>query len=187
MSSFAQCRRINARGYDLEVVPEQDYKSTEFKLGSFRRPHMRAFHYAWFGFFAAKVAWYSASEVLPFVTAGFVPSNSELRNSTIINLVALALTRLAVGPICDVYGPRLPFVAMLCLGSIPVALVGAVNSLTGLYLQQFFVGIIGGTLVSGEFWASRMFAKEVVGTANALVAGWGDLGAGTCQVLFEAR
>ena len=179
---LAPHRRTNTARYDLEVVPEQDYKSNEFKLGSFRRPHMRAFHYAWFGFFAAKVAWNSTAEVLPFVTAGFAPSDAELRTSMIINLVALALTRLAAGPICDGYGPRVPLVAMLCLGSVPVALVGAVNSLEGLYEQRFFVGIIAGTLVSGEFWASRMFAKEVVGTANALVAGWGDLGAGTSMV-----
>ena len=30
--------------YDVEVVPEEGDKSSEIKLCSFRRPHMRAFH-----------------------------------------------------------------------------------------------------------------------------------------------
>ena len=31
-------------------------------------------------------------------------------------------------------------------------------------------------MYAGQFWTSRMFTKEVVGTANALVGGWGNLG-----------
>jgi hypothetical protein len=41
------------RKYDLEVVPEQENKACEIRLGSFRRPHMRAFHFAWFGLFVS--------------------------------------------------------------------------------------------------------------------------------------
>jgi MFS transporter, NNP family, nitrate/nitrite transporter len=172
----------NPKKYDLEVVPEQEHKACEIKLGSFRRQHMRAFHCAWFGLFVSKVAWYSASDVLPVITEGFDPTNSQVRTSFVVGLVSLALTRLVVGPLCDAHGPRVPFAVLLCLGSVPVALVGAVRSLGGLAAQRFFVGVIFGTLVPAEFWASRMFAKEIVGTANALVAGWGDLGAGTsCQ------
>lgn len=30
-----------------------------------------------------------------------------------------------------------------------------------------------GTFVMCQYWSSRMFTKDVVGTANALVGGWG--------------
>jgi NNP family nitrate/nitrite transporter-like MFS transporter len=35
-----------------------------------------------------------------------------------------------------------------------------------------------------QFWSSRMFTKEVVGTANALVGGWGNLGGGVTQLVM---
>jgi MFS transporter, NNP family, nitrate/nitrite transporter len=35
-----------------------------------------------------------------------------------------------------------------------------------------------------QFWSSRMFTKEVVGTANALVGGWGNLGGGVIQLVM---
>jgi hypothetical protein len=34
--------------YDLEVDPYQDDKAKEIQLCSFQRPHMRAFHCAWY-------------------------------------------------------------------------------------------------------------------------------------------
>lgn len=35
-----------------------------------------------------------------------------------------------------------------------------------------------------QYWSSRMFIKEVVGTANALVGGWGNLGGGVTQIVM---
>ena len=37
-----------------------------------------------------------------------------------------------------------------------------------------------------QYWSSRMFTKEVVGTANALVGGWGNLGGGVTQLVMGA-
>ena len=35
-----------------------------------------------------------------------------------------------------------------------------------------------------QYWPSLMFSKEIVGTANALVGGWGNLGAGVTQLVI---
>lgn len=35
-----------------------------------------------------------------------------------------------------------------------------------------------------QYWTSRMFTKEVVATANALVGGWGNLGASVTQIVM---
>ena len=34
-----------------------------------------------------------------------------------------------------------------------------------------------------QYWASRIFAKQVVVTANTLVAGWGNMGGGVAQLV----
>jgi MFS transporter, NNP family, nitrate/nitrite transporter len=175
-------RRAYTR-YDLDVAEGQADKASEFKLGSVQRPHMRAFHYSWFGFFVAFFIWFAILPLLPYMTAELKLSTAELRTSSIIGLSSTTLVRLAVGPICDVYGPRLPFAIMLCMASVAAAMTGLVNDATGLYVLRFFIGIAGGTFVTCQYWASRMFAKEVVGTANGLVGGWGNLGSGTLPQL----
>ncbi|CAN0319776.1 unnamed protein product, partial [Hapterophycus canaliculatus] len=50
--------------YDVPVDPKQQDKATKFKLHSFRRPHMRAFHFAWFGFFMAFVSWFAFAPLM---------------------------------------------------------------------------------------------------------------------------
>ena len=72
----------------------------------------------------------------------------------------------------------------MCFASIPTALTGLVNSSVGLAVLRLFIGVAGGTFVMCQYWTSRMFTKEVVGTANALVGGWGNLGGGVTQLVM---
>jgi NNP family nitrate/nitrite transporter-like MFS transporter len=53
-----------------------------------------------------------------------------------------------------------------------------------LIIVRTFIGLAGGTFVMCQYWTSRMFTKEIVGTANALVAGWGNLGANVTQIVI---
>merc|ERR1719313_3003441 len=46
------------------------------------------------------------------------------------------------------------------------------------------IGCAGATFVTNQFWCSLMFAPNVVGTANATAAGWGNLGGGVTQIFM---
>merc|ERR1712222_152254 len=46
------------------------------------------------------------------------------------------------------------------------------------------IGCAGATFVTNQFWCSLMFAPNVVGTANATAAGWGNLGGGVTQIFI---
>ena len=92
--------------------------------------------------------------------------------------------RFVLGPQCDKYGARILFTVVLCLASIPTACTGFINSSNGLIVLRLFIGCAGGTFVMCQYWTSRMFTKEVVGTANALVGGWGNLGGGVTQLVM---
>lgn len=92
--------------------------------------------------------------------------------------------RFVFGPLCDKYGPRLPFAGVLMFAAIPTGMTGLVQNEKQLYALRAFIGTAGGTFVMCQYWCSRMFAKEVVGTANALAAGWGNLGGGVTQLVM---
>mmetsp|Transcript_93067 Transcript_93067/g.268836 ORF Transcript_93067/g.268836 Transcript_93067/m.268836 type:complete len:487 (+) Transcript_93067:232-1692(+) len=163
--------------YELEVDPNQDDKAREIQLCNFSRPHMRAFHYAWWSFFVAFFVWFAVTPLLPDIQETLNLTDKEIWNSSIAGVGGTILVRFIVGPLCDKYGARILFSLMLCGAAIPCACIGFIHSSTGLIALRAFIGIAGGTFVTCQYWASRMFAKEVVGTANALVAGWGNLGA----------
>ena len=76
------------------------------------------------------------------------------------------------------------FSAVLCFASIPTACTGLVKTASQLYILRAFIGVAGGTFVMCQYWTSVLFAKDVVGTANALVGGWGNLGAGVTQLVM---
>ncbi len=147
---------------------------------------MRAFHCAWVAFFIAFFIWFAISPLLSEIRDTLDLSNEEIWTSSIIGVTGTIFMRFLLGPLCDKIGARLLFSVVLCFASIPTACTGFVNSAVGLSVLRLFVGTAGGTFVMCQYWASRMFTKEVVGTANALVGGWGNLGGGVTQLVMGA-
>mmetsp|Transcript_15150 Transcript_15150/g.31303 ORF Transcript_15150/g.31303 Transcript_15150/m.31303 type:complete len:482 (-) Transcript_15150:297-1742(-) len=170
--------------YFIEVDPDQDDKAKTIKLCSFARPHMRAFHCSWWGFFIAFFIWFAIAPLLSEIKADLELTKQEVWTSSIVGVGGTILMRFILGPACDKWGARIPMAVVLCAASIPTACTGLVKGATGLAILRLFIGSAGGTFVMCQYWSSRMFVREVVGTANALCGGWGNLGGGVTQLVM---
>mmetsp|Transcript_37083 Transcript_37083/g.37760 ORF Transcript_37083/g.37760 Transcript_37083/m.37760 type:complete len:522 (-) Transcript_37083:300-1865(-) len=172
--------------YELDVDPEQDDRATEIKLRTYARPHMRALHASWIAFFAAFFAWFAVAPLLPIIKTELGLTKKEVWASNICSVSSTIVMRLIVGPLCDLYGPKRMMALILIFGSIPTYLLGTVTSFEGLCISRFFIGFIGASFVVCQYWTSQMFATNVVGSANAIVGGWGNLGGGVTQMFMGA-
>jgi MFS transporter, NNP family, nitrate/nitrite transporter len=76
-------------------------------------------------------------------THGHIFSKQDVWTSSIANDCTAILTRILIGPICDAYGARIPMAIVLIAASIPTAMLGLVQSATGLAVCRFFIGIAG--------------------------------------------
>ncbi|KAK1946807.1 High affinity nitrate transporter 2.5 [Phytophthora citrophthora] len=169
--------------FPLKTDPLQDDKATEIKLLSVARPHMRAFHYAWLSFFFAFFGWFSIPPLMPTIKKQLGLTADQVSNSNIVSVASTILGRAIGGPMCDRYGSRTVQAVLLVVGAIPVASASLVTSYTGLMFARFFIGLVGCSFIATTYWTSTMFSKEVVGSANALAAGWGNLGAGATTLI----
>lgn len=159
-------------------------KATSIKLFNFSVPAMRAFHMSWLAFFVCFFAWFACAPLMPVIAGEFHLTKDQIAN---INIAAVAITilvRLIVGPLCDKYGPRKTYTALLLIGSIPVFGVASANSYESFLFFRLLIGAIGASFVITQYHTSVMFAPNVVGTANATTAGWGNAGGGATQALM---
>jgi len=147
----------------------------------------RVFFFSYLGFFIAFWSWYAFPPLLSkSIKADMHLSQNEIANSNIVALCATLLVRFIAGPMCDHFGPRITFASLLFAGAIPTALAGTAHNAMGLYFIRFFVGILGGTFVPCQVWTTGFFDRNVVGTANALVGGWGNSGGGITYFVMPA-
>ncbi|CAE7517135.1 NRT2.5 [Symbiodinium pilosum] len=72
----------------------------------------------------------------------------------------------------------------MSFGAFWVFMAAAITAPWNYTLIRFFIGCAGATFVTNQFWCSLMFAPNVVGTANATAAGWGNLGGGVTQIFM---
>jgi NNP family nitrate/nitrite transporter-like MFS transporter len=160
---------------------EHDDKATRIQLFSFSTPQMRAFHMTWVAFFVCFFAWFAVAPLMPVIKGELGLNADQIANINIAAVGITILVRLLVGPLCDRYGPRLVYTALLALGAIPVIGIATATSYTAFLVFRLAIGAIGASFVITQYHTSVMFAPNVVGTANAASAGWGNAGGGATQ------
>lgn len=161
-----------------------DGRATRVSLLDFRSAPMRAFHLSWFAFFLCFVAWFGTAPLMAVVREDLKLTKAQIGNIVIASVAITILARLLAGWMCDRFGPRRTYSALLLLGAFPVMGIGLSHSYHSFLLFRLAIGAIGASFVITQHHTSTMFAPRVVGTANAITAGWGNLGGGVTQWLM---
>ncbi len=157
-------------------------KATRIRLTDFSSAPMRAFHMSWFAFFICFFGWFGLAPLMPVIRQEFHLTKAQIGNLTIASVAITVLVRAVIGFLCDRIGPRRAYTWLLILGSLPVMGVGLAHNYQTFLLFRLAIGAIGASFVITQYHTSVMFAPNVVGTANAASAGWGNLGGGVTQI-----
>ncbi|KQS33267.1 NarK family nitrate/nitrite MFS transporter [Dyadobacter sp. Leaf189] len=145
---------------------------------SFKGVQMRTFHLTWMAFFLCFFGWFGLAPLMPIIKKDLGLSKEEIGNIIIASVAATVVARILIGKLCDSWGPRKTYAALMGICSIPVMTVGLVHSYESFLLFRLAIGVIGASFVITQYHTSVMFDKKIVGTANAVAGGWGNLGGG---------
>ena len=153
-------------------------KSSKLELLNFKSISTRTFWITSIAFFLCFFAWFGIVPFMPDVVRDLGLTPDQKWNSIILAVTGTVFARLLIGKLTDKYGPRLCYTWLLLLGAIPVILIGFVQTPFQFLICRLFIGFIGASFVITQVHTSIMFAPNIVGTANATSAGWGNLGGG---------
>jgi len=159
-------------------------KATKIDLFSLKSVQMKTFHITWFSFFLCFFGWFGVAPLMAVIREELLLSKSQIGNIIISSVMITIFARLLIGWISDKIGPRITYTWLLIIGSLPVMLIGLSNDYTSFLVFRLLIGVIGASFVITQFHTSLMFAPNVVGTANATTAGWGNLGGGVTQMVM---
>ncbi|HVT34721.1 MAG TPA: MFS transporter [Nevskiaceae bacterium] len=159
-------------------------KATRIELRDFSTAPMRAFHLSWIAFFVCFFAWFACAPLMPVIKGVFNLTKDQIANISIAAVAVTIVVRMLVGPLCDRYGPRKTYTGLLLIGALPVLGVASAQSYESFLFFRLAIGAIGASFVITQYHTSVMFAPNVVGTANAAAAGWGNSGGGATQTLM---
>ena len=159
-------------------------KATKINLLDFKSVPMRTFHITWITFFLCFFGWFGIAPLMPVVRENLGLTKQQIGNIIIASVAITIFARLFFGWLCDRIGPRISYTILLLVGSIPVMCIGFSNSYESFLLFRLAIGVIGASFVITQYHTSVMFAPNVVGTANATSAGWGNMGGGVTLMVM---
>lgn len=168
----------------MQTQSQTPSKATRLQLLDIHTPQMRAFHLTWMAFFVCFFAWFAVAPLMPVIKGEFGLTKDQVANINIAAVAVTILVRLIIGPLCDKYGPRRAYTWLLGLGAIPVLGIAFAPNYEIFLFFRLCIGAIGASFVITQYHTSVMFAPNVVGTANAAAAGWGNAGGGATQTFM---
>ena len=159
-------------------------KATSIELFNFRSVPMRTFHITWFTFFLCFFGWFGIAPLMPVVRDDLQLTQEQIGNIIIGSVSITIFARLFFGWLCDRAGPRIAYTVLLSASSLPIMGIGFSESYEAFLLFRLAIGITGASFVITQYHTTAMFAPNVVGTANATAAGWGNMGGGVTLMLM---
>ena len=156
-------------------------KATKINLFSFNTVQMRTFHLTWMAFFLCFFGWFGVAPMLKVIREDLGITTDQIVTANMLAVTSTVFMRLFIGWLCDKIGARITYSWLLILGAFPVMMIGLAQTYEQFLIARMLIGTIGASFVITQFHTSLMFAPNVVGTANATTAGWGNLGGGVTQ------
>src|SRR4051794_11820293 len=118
-------------------------RATRINLADFTSPPMRAFHMSWFAFFLCFFSWFGIAPLMSVVRGEMKLTKDQVGWCIIGSGAVTVIARMAIGRICDRYGPRRTYTLLLMLGALPVMGIGLARSFETFLLFRILIGMIG--------------------------------------------
>lgn len=155
--------------YSLPVDAES--KACTLNLCSVARPHMRAFYTSWLALFSTFVATIAPAALLPVLRDDLDLTMTDMGNAGIASVCGAIGSRLVMGSLTDILGPRYAAASVL-LGTTPFVFgMTLIHNAASFVAMRMLVGLSLSMFVVNQHWMTQMFNTKLVGRANALSAG----------------
>ncbi len=124
-----------------------------------------------------------AAPLAPIIRNDIDLTGTDLGNAAAASVAGTVLARLIMGSLCDTIGPRKAYGVLMLLTALPCYAMACATKPGHFIACRLLIGFSLASFVSTQYWSSSMFTPKIVGGANAITGGWGNLGGGVTQIV----
>ena len=138
---------------------------------------------AWFAFFISFCSTFMAAPLMPIIRDDLNLTATQSGNAASASIARTVAARILMGSLCDTIGPRKAYGVLMLLTALPCFAMTVVTTYAEFLICRCLIGFSLASFVGTQYWSSTMFTPKIVGGANAITGGWGNLGGGVTQIV----
>ena len=124
-----------------------------------------------------------AAPLAPIIRDDIDLTATQLGNAASASVAGTVFSRILMGSLCDTIGPRKAYGVLMLLTALPCYAMTCATKYGHFLACRLLIGFSLASFVSTQYWTSSMFTPRIVGGANAITGGWGNLGGGVTQIV----
>jgi NNP family nitrate/nitrite transporter-like MFS transporter len=124
-----------------------------------------------------------AAPLSPIIRDDIDMTATDLGNAASASVAGTVFSRILMGSLCDTIGPRKAYGVLMLLTALPCYAMACATKASHFITCRLLIGFSLASFVSTQYWTSSMFTPKIVGGANAITGGWGNLGGGVTQIV----
>eukprot|EP01084_Bolivina_argentea_P294500 506723_1 len=145
---------------------------------------IRSFHITWITFFCCFLAWFCTTNIFVAISSDFNLTLTQHQLAGSLSITSTIIFRPIIAYLCPKFGSRISYIIVLLCTILSLIILSVVYTSIGYIICHIFLGIAGASFVVSQYHTTRLFAGKIVGRAQAITAGMGNVGGGVANFII---
>eukprot|EP01084_Bolivina_argentea_P294501 506725_1 len=164
-------------------IPDGDKQASKIHILACCSIPIRSFYITIITFLFCQFSWFITANLFVAISEDIKLTLPEHRLASSLSITSTFIFHWIIAYLCPLFESRKTYIIVLFCSMITLIALAVIQSSVGYIICHIFLGIAGTSYTVSEYHITRLFEGKILGSAQAITAGFGNFGGGVVNFI----